>query len=318
MSRRGAIYPWGMRKPLTALCLTAGLGAGALAASGCGAAEGVEQAVGVDAAKAASTTASKGTARVTFSTRISGAGLPMPITLDGTGVTALGASRGTMTFKLGSLLALAGASPSSSGDLDLRFDGGKLWVKPPAIGSLKIPGGKHWVALDLPRIAAALGLPDKGLGGLFSLDPSAQLRALRSVKGLKEVGKEDVAGASTTHFHGSYRVSDTIKALPAAQRKTVGDALDALKRLSPDAQKQLDVPVPADLWVDASGVTRRLVSTVTLPSQGGRAGGTLREQYELSDFGTKLDVTAPPAGDTFEATQALTGVLGTVAKQLMP
>ena len=310
MSAAAGPYPGSMRKFLTFVCVAAGLGGAAGVVSGCGA----ERAVGVDVASAADATAAKETARVALTTRVQGAGLPAPIVIKATGVTALGASRGTMTFDLAPLLTLLGSAPDGAGRLELRFDAGRLWAKPPALGVLKIPGGKHWVSLDAPRVAAALGLPTKGLGALFTLEPSAQLRAMRAAKGLKEVGKEDIAGVQTTHFHGTYRLADLLTQLPADQRADARKAIDSLNRLGGGGAK-LDAPVPADLWIDAKGVTRRLVSTATLPAQGGQPAGSLRQQYELSDFGAALDVTPPPVADTFDATAALSGALASVRKQ---
>lgn len=309
---RGA-YPGAMRKLLPWLTVLAGLTTGAVAVSGCGA----EKAVGVDVAKAADATARKGTARVALTTRVQGAGLPAPVVIKASGVTALGASRGVVTFDLKPLLALLGGTAGTAGDLELRFDGGRLWARPPKLGSLTIPGGKHWVALDLPQVAGALGLPTKGLGALFTLEPSAQLRAIRAAKGLKEVGKEDVAGVPTTHFRGTYTLGDLLKALPAAERADAQKGVDALNRLGGGGTK-LDAPVPADLWVDAGGMTRRLVSTAALPAQGGQPAGSVRQQYELSDFGAPLDVAAPPQADTYDATDAVTSTLGSVAGQATP
>lgn len=294
-----------MRKLITALCVAAGVGAGSVAVAGCGAGD----AVGLDAAKAAEATAQKKTARITVKVSIEGAGLPLPVTLDAKGVTALGARRGKLTFDLGPLLGLAGAPPGTPGALEMRFDGARLYAKLPKLDLLQIPGDKPWVALDLARLAAALGLPAKGLGALFTLDPAAQLRALEAAKGLEQVGEEDVAGAKTTHYRGTFKLSDFIATLPAGERKEAEDAIAAIEKFSPQSGSSFSDPVPADLWVDEDGVTRRLVSTAKLPAQGGQPGGTVKQTYELSDFGVALDAAPPAAGDTYDATSAATRLL---------
>jgi hypothetical protein len=146
---------------------------------------------------------------------------------------------------------------------------------------------------------------------LFAIDPASQLRALKATKSLKKVGTEKVAGATTTHFSGTYRVSDMIAALPAAQRKTVQDAIDKLEKLGGQGGTKLglDAPQPADLWIDADGVTRRMRTTNTIPGQQGLPGGRMRMSYDLSDFGAKLDTTPPSAKDTYDATETLQGLL---------
>lgn len=293
-----------MPKLLTSLCVAAGLGAAPVLA-GCGG----DDAAPFDVVKTSAATAKKGTARITAKVSVSGAGLPLPLDVNAKGVTALNATKGRITFDLAPLLRLAGAPAGTPGDLEMRFDGGTLYAKPPELEQLQIPGGKAWVTLRLPRVAEALGLPSRGLGKLFTLEPAAQLRAIQSAKGLKKVGTEQVAGAETTHYRGTTRLSDYVATLPAAERKEAEQALDALDRLDPDSGSSLDDPVPVDLWVDEDGVTRKLVSSAKVPAQGGQQPGTIKQSYELSDFGAPLDATPPAAGDTYDATDVVSGAL---------
>jgi hypothetical protein len=305
-----------MRKLLASLCVAAGLGAGATALAGCGS----DDAQPFDAAKAAAATSQKGTARMTIALSVTGAGLPLPVSVKGRGVTSLKRPEGAITFDLGPVLTFAGVPPGTKGtDLQLRFTpGGVVYAKPPSAKQLglKLPGGKRWASLELAQVAAALDLPTKGLGKLFTLDPSAQLRALKAAKGLKEVGKEKIAGTQTTHFRGTYRLADFVRTLPAAERADVQAALARLEELSRTAggtTSGLSDPIPADLWVDKDGVTRRMVSTTRLPAQGGQPAGTIKQRYELSDFGARLDATPPPAADTYAATKAAVGFLRSAA-----
>ncbi len=294
-----------MSKLITALCVLAGIGAGGTAVAGCGA----DDAVGLDVAKAAEATAQKKTARIAIKVSVEGAGLPLPVMLDAKGVTALDSSRGKLTFDLGPLLGIAGAPQGTPGDLELRFDGGSLYAKPPKLDALPIPGGKAWVSLELAQLATALGLPSKGLGKLFTLEPAAQLRALKAAKGLKEVGKEEIGGTETTHYRGTFKLTDLVATLPAGERKEAEDAIAAIDKLGPASDSSFDDPTPADLWVDEDGVTRKLLSTAKLPAQGGQPGGTIKQSYVLSDFGVALDAAPPPAEETYDATGALTDVL---------
>lgn len=297
-----------MRKLITSLCVVAGIGAGATVVTGCGADD-----AGLDVAKAAAATAEKGTARIAVNVSVEGAGLPLPIKLDAKGITALDSAKGNLIFDLRPLLALANAPQGTPGDFELRFDGGTLYGKPPKLDELKIPGGKPWVSLELPKLASALGLPAKGLGKLFTLEPAAQLRAFKAAKGLKEVGKEDVSGAETTHFRGTLTLSDFVATLPAGEREEAEQAIEKLDALGGGTGGSLNDPVPADLWVDEDGVTRKLLSTTKLPAQGGQPGGTVKQSYVLSDFGVALDAEPPAAEETYDATDALSGVLRQLA-----
>lgn len=300
-----------MRKLIAPVLAVAAAGSGAAAIAGCGA-DDAKQAVGLDPAKAAAATASKGSARIALDTRIAGAGLPVPIELKGSGVTSLTKPAGNFSLDLGPLLSLAGASSSASSKaLDMRFAGGTVYVKPPQLDQLKVPGGRSWVSVRLPALAKALGLPTRGLGKLFTLDPAAQLRALKAAKGLKPVGKEVVGGANTTHYRGTYRTADLLRTLSPADRADVQAALKKLQALG--GSQALDQAIPADLWVGDDGVTRKLQSTTKLPARGGESGGTISQTYVLSDFGTPLDVTPPAASDTYDATSTLTSVLGSLS-----
>ena len=298
-----------MRKLIASLCVVASVGAGATTVAGCGG----DEAAGLDVAKAAEATANKGTARIAVNVRVEGAGLPLPVDLDAKGVTALGAAKGRLTFDLAPLLATAGAPQGTPGELELRFDGGTLYARPPELGELKIPGGKRWVSLQLPKLASALGLPTRGLGKLFTLEPAAQLRALKAAKGLKVVGKEDVGGVETTHYRGTFKLTDFVATLPAAERAEVEQAIEQLERLGGVRGAGVDDPVPAELWVDEDGVTRKLLSTAKLPAQNGQPGGTIRQSYVLSDFGVALDASPPAARDTYDATETLAGLLKQLA-----
>lgn len=249
-----------MRTLITSLCVAATVGAGAFAVAGCGG----DDAVGLDVAKASAATAGKGTARVAIKVSVEGAGLPLPVSVDAKGVTALNSSEGNLVFDLAPLLSLAGVQ-GSSGDLELRFDGGTVHAKPPKLEQLEIPGGKPWVKLELPELAAALGLPSEGLGKLFTLEPAAQLRALEAAKGMKQVGKEDVDGVETTHYRGTFTLADYAATLPARERAEVERGLAALNKLSGETGSTLDDPLPADIWVDEDGVARKTLSVARFP-----------------------------------------------------
>lgn len=292
-----------MRKLAATLAALTLSGSLAFVATGCGA----EKAAGVDVAQAATKTAAKKTAKVSMTFRGEGLGLPVPIDLKATGVTALDAAKGTLKMDLGPLLAFAGAPKGGDGTLEVQYgEGSKLYVKPPAIPGVTIPGGKTWVSADIKQIGEAFGFDTRALGALLNLDPAAQLKTYQAAAGLKEVGKEDVDGTATTHFRGTVTLSDYVKALPAAQRDAAQKALDQLEKLGGGANAGFDEPTPVDLWVDDAGVARKMRTSSKFPGQKGVPGGTFRIEYRLSDFGTPLDLTPPASGDTYDVTDLVT------------
>ncbi len=296
-----------MRKLITSLCVIVGIGAGATVVAGCGG----DDATAINVSRVAAATAEKGTARIAVKVSVEGAGLPLPLELDAKGVTALDSSKGRLTFDLSPLLGLLDAPQGTSGDLELRFDGGTLYAKPPKLDPLKVPGGKPWVSLQLSKLASALDLPTKGLGKLFRLEPAEQLRALKAAKGLKEIGKEDVDGTETTHYRGTFELADFVATLPAAERAEVQQAIEKIDART--GSGSLNSPVLADIWVDEEGVTRKLLSTTSLPAQDGRPGADIRQSYVLSDFGAALDADPPAASETYDATDPIARIVGQLA-----
>lgn len=287
-----------MRNLIASVCVVGVLGTGATA---CG---GGEEPARLDIERTAAATAEKGTARITSKVTVQGLGLPLPIDVNATGVTSLTAPEGRLTFDLKPLLGLVGVPASTPGGLEIRFKDDMVYAKPPKVEQLTIPGGKTWVSLELSQLAKAAGLPTEGLGKLFTLEPAAQLRALKAAKGLEEVGQEEVGGADTTHYRGTFKLSDLAATLPADEQAEVAKAVDRLDQLGGGASTGLDDPLPADLWIDEDGVTRKLLSTSKLPAQGGQPAATIKQSYELSDFGAALDAGPPPAADIYDATRA--------------
>ena len=298
-----------MRNLLVAV-LAATLGGGALALSSCGA----EDAANVDAARAAVVTQRQGTARVTMTMKMEGAGLPASVTMGAEGVMDLSKPRGRIRFDFSRLLALAGLPRGTGNAIDVVFDGSRLHVRPPELDELRIPGGKSWIALDLATLAKALGISTEGLGELASPDPASQLRLLKATKGVEEVGEEEIDGVSTHHYRGTYRMSDVIAALPERRRASVRRTLASLERLADGEDLGFDKPTESEMWIDDAGVMRRMRANVKLPSRPGAPAGTMVMDQRLHDFGAELDTTAPPASDTWDATAALRGLLGSATR----
>jgi len=300
-----------MSRLVTALAAASILVPGAVVAAGCGS-EDVEKVAGVDVAQAAKKTAEKGTAKMDMTIKITGGGIPQPVSLKASGVTALDRPAARMTIDFGPIAQSFGAPiPTGAAKVEMLFEGSRFNAKVPAIPGLpSLPDNAGWVQVDVAKVAEAAGFDTKGIGALFSIDPSKQLEILDSIDTLKKVGEEQVAGAKTTHYRGSYTLQDYIDALPADQKKAVEDALKQAEGLTGTKDAfGLDEPVPADLWIDDEGIARKITSKASIPSQGGVPGGTVEQEYLLTDFGAKLDTSAPPKDDTYEATEALSGLL---------
>jgi hypothetical protein len=89
---------------------------------------------------------------------------------------------------------------------------------------------------------------------------------------------------STTHYKGTYDVQ-------AALAKLTGPAKDALSRTLGNGSVSA---VPFEAYVDKQNRLRRFVQQFTATQTGGLKVTTLTT-LDLYDFGTPINVTAPPA-----------------------
>jgi hypothetical protein len=289
-----------MRRPAAVLLALAAVAPATLTAAGCGA-DDVDPRTAV--AEAAQATQRAESARLTIRTTVSGIGSPIPLTVTGRGVTATREAKLDVTFDFGPLLALAGAG--GDGRTRLLVPGGDVFVDPPALPGLSVPGGRRWVGVDLREVTEAAGLDAGALEAFARIDPASQLAALKAAGSIERVGEADVAGTPTTHYRGRVRLSDYVRGLPADRRADAQEAIRDLERLTGEA----DAPMPVELWVDDESLVRRMTSRSEVPAQDGRRGGSVELTMELSDFGTRVVADPPPAREVYDATERAGGLL---------
>jgi hypothetical protein len=287
-----------MRKLLSTLTTVAALATVPLAA-GCGADDLNPESV----ADAAQSTRDARTAKVGMSLSVSGFGVPVPLSVKGSGTSALDRAAMDVTFDLGPLLSLAGRP--GNGKTRTVVLGKDVYVKPPAVQGFTLPSGADWVGLDVVKVVEAMGVDADGFGALVNADPGAQLEMVTKAKGIKEVGEETIDGAKTTHFRGNVSIKDMIATLPPAERKKAQESVDQLLKDAPGGDK----PQPIDVWVDEDERVRRMRQQVRSPAQQGVPAGRADVTVDYSDFGAKLTARKPPAGDVYDATSAITRVL---------
>lgn len=158
-------------------------------------------------------------------------------------------------------------------------------------------GGKHWVKLDSTTLADQGGAA--GFGTLGSSDPTSTLDALRGVASdVKDLGHESVRGADTTHYAVTIDLTKALGHLPAASRDAAAQSLKMFGEGS----------VPADVWIDGDGRPRKFMMNLDATHASGTTLGALT--LELYDYGTPVDVQAPPDSDTFDMTSMLGGAGG--------
>jgi hypothetical protein len=143
--------------------------------------------------------------------------------------------------------------------------------------------------IDMEKAGKGLGIDFNQLMGGAAQNPASSLDLLRSSADFSEVGKETIDGVDTTHYHG---IVDLQKASGAAGLSSA--AVQRLLAMGAPSQ------YPMDVWVDDAGLIRRFASSYD-QSSGGQVV-SLEMTMDMSDYGTPVDVTAPPADQVFDAT----------------
>jgi hypothetical protein len=143
---------------------------------------------------------------------------------------------------------------------------------------------KPWTKLDTRKLPAS----DKGRYP----DELAHVRAVAyladGVRDAKRIGVVTVGGEQRTHFRGLVDPARVGTHAPAADRTALRTAV---------RNDYLAKPFAADFWLDDSGRVRRVLVDYRT-SRGGR----IVVDASFSDFGTKVDLSVPPASDIQDIT----------------
>jgi hypothetical protein len=222
-----------------------------------------------------------------------------------TGFGLFGDGKGQMELDMSDLLNQTGAPAGTDSTIKaiyLTEDGHPVMYMRLGFLSAFIPGGKSWVRVDLAKAGNAAGIDFNQLLGGANQSPSDSLALLRSSGEFSEVGTETVDGVETTHYHG------TVDLQQAAAAKGAG--AEAIQRLL-----DLGAPTqyPADVWIDKDGYVRQYKTRYGMTTGGKSMSVSMT--MGMSDYGTPVEVSAPPSDQVFDATDlAAKGV----ASQLNP
>ena len=237
-------------------------------------------------AQAATNTADAGSARVSFTGRMSG--IPGgPFTLKGDG--AFDGPRGHMTFDMSGFTAATGGE--LGGELEMVMDGLLLYMKFPPELAAQLPSGKAWLRIDLKEAGKELGIDFEDLMQFRQADPTQSLQYLLGASDdFEEVGSEEVRGVDTTHYRGTVDLRKAIEQIPTEQRESFERALELT-----DADK-----LPFEVWIDDDGLARRMKYEQPLPPGSGGEDAAMALTMDMYDFGTEVDVEPPPDDEVID------------------
>jgi hypothetical protein len=160
------------------------------------------------------------------------------------------------------------------GDIFMKFDGGAQGAK----------DGKSWMHVDASKVAD---------GSTFDImsedDPAGTKKMISAMTRVERVGERGFQGSLDLAKSPTYNKNDSLKAL-------------AGKTLVPFTASTDDQGRLVELTLDMSGLGASS-GPGAMPN-----GGKVKTTY--SDFGTKVSVQAPPAGDVKELPAELSGLVG--------
>ena len=225
-------------------------------------------------AEAAQETLDAGTGRfeATMTMEVMGQHLDVPMT----GAFDGAAGRQSAEIDMGSMFRGLGDDVPTQlaglgGTMELVRDGDVLFM---CWDLLETLAGSRCGSIDLSEVVGT-ELP------LGSTDPTSFTRALAGAEGVEEVGTETTDGVETQHFTGTFKLTTALASLDPDQAA----ALEAsFEQLGDDVE---DAVFPFDVWVDADGRIRRMVSEVELQS------GSVSVDQRYFDFGDDVDIQVP-------------------------
>lgn len=269
----------------TAVTLSA-LAAGLLVA-GCGGASSSGRAGGVNPVRAAYISSRGPGYQVAI--KVTGTAGGRAIHVTGAGAFDRAADAGRLTLNV--------SSPTVAGEgfrIGAVIRDQDFYLKMPASIAGSLPGGKPWLELNLADVGKHVGKHVR-MPGLSSLadssggNPAEFLQFLRaaSTGSVQNLGRQTIAGHSTTHVRATVDLSKVVDTLPAPRRPRASSAIAAMEKLTGLHY------LPIEAWVDPSDHVRRMV----LSENGQVAGHAFSERVQLDfvKYGPEPVPAAPPA-----------------------
>jgi len=221
------------------------------------------------------------------------------------GTGAIDGASSKLSFKLGSLLGLA-HMPSAAmtklahgllQEITLEEHGDYvIYVRLGSLLSSQLPGGQQWIKLDLSKLGKSAGLDLSKLLSGSQLQPGDLLSLLKTEGAtIHKVGPATVNGAATTHYRVVVDMRARLKELSSPLLAGVAEQMPK---------------VPEDVWIGKDGLVRRVRVSFDLP-HGGTAVHTAMSM-DIYDYGTHVDIAAPPSSQVFDATDLAQQGLGSL------
>ncbi|MEU3557471.1 hypothetical protein [Streptomyces fragilis] len=295
------------RRPLAALAAATALVAGATACEEQDAAKGAEQAATEE--KGGGDPVSALTAAFRKTSEVKTAHLEMTMTVPGaqggeitmTGVQGWDPALLDVTM---SGAALGGGQAGAPEEIRAVMVDNVMYMDMGEAASAEMDG-KRWMKIDYAEIGkAAEKEGGAGAGGLsgamnenMNQDPTESLAILLESPNIRSLGPEKVNGLQAEHYKGTVPVKEMI------------DSNKAFAELDEEQRDKLAATVEQagvesyeiEVWVTEDDLPTRM--NVVMDS----SLGEMKIKMDMSDFGAEVKVAAPPAAETFDLAEMMSG-----------
>ena len=140
--------------------------------------------------------------------------------------------------------------------------------------------GKPWVGFSLSELSKTTGIDVQGLENQgHQADPALNAKMLTASKDVHKVGQETVGGVSTTHYQGTFALSDALARMSGEQRS------EAQKIFAQQGLERLNF----NLWIDGQQLPRR-IETTTPPGSALQVESTM----DYTAYNVPVSIQAPP------------------------
>jgi hypothetical protein len=209
----------------------------------------------------------------------------MESSVGGQSMTASGAmSFGGANTKMSMISNAAGQQS------EIRIVDGTFYIKMPAEQAAQLGAGKQWLKFAPGGDDPFSQMLSSSSQSAQQSDPSQMLEQISKTGRIVSSDQTELNGQKVNHYVVEMDVAKSIeeftKSMPEASRAKVTESL-----------KGKDVKIPAELWLDKDNLPVQvtmdqgpLVKAMGVPNAD---GGKLTMKY--SDWGTQVDVAAPPA-----------------------
>ncbi|MEV0281124.1 hypothetical protein AB0I22_32715 [Streptomyces sp. NPDC050610] len=167
-------------------------------------------------------------------------------------------------------------------------------------GKSKELTGKKWVKLDMVAAAEEAGdaqavkLAASELEGTGD-DPARKLALLLNAPVIEHVGSEDIGGGRAEHYKGAFTVESVLKSAKKIEALTPQQREKQLADIEETGMDSYDF----DVWVNSDDFPVKMNIWMKSPK------GVTTTSADFSDYGTKVAVQAPPAGDTVDMSEMI-------------